>query len=120
LKNARNSEIYLCGHSAGAHLASMMLYTDFVNKFNVSSESIKGLILVSGIYDLIPLIQTEINENLKMDLIEANNCSPLLKPFSFISDSQKKEIRILLTFGEFESNSFKSQSDFYKKVKYIL
>ena len=78
LNAAKNSNVYICGHSAGAHLAAMMLYVDFEKKYNISSNSLSGLILVSGVFDLVPLVETEININLKMNLNVAGQNSPLL------------------------------------------
>ncbi|XP_043107789.1 kynurenine formamidase isoform X2 [Puntigrus tetrazona] len=58
------SALYLCGHSAGAHLAAMVLSTDWT-QYGISPP-IKGAFLVSGIYDLQPILSTYVNEPLKM------------------------------------------------------
>ncbi|XP_036804023.1 kynurenine formamidase isoform X1 [Oncorhynchus mykiss] len=58
------SGLYLCGHSAGAHLAAMILSTDW-SQYSVTPQ-IKGAFLVSGIYDLLPILSTYVNEPLKM------------------------------------------------------
>lgn len=49
-----NEGIYLCGHSAGAHLAAMMLLANWT-KHGVT-PNLKGFFLVSGIYDLKPIV----------------------------------------------------------------
>lgn len=41
-----NSGLYLCGHSAGAHLAAMVLSTDW-SKYSVSPQ-IKGMFVSVG------------------------------------------------------------------------
>ncbi|KFW79210.1 Kynurenine formamidase, partial [Manacus vitellinus] len=56
--------IYLCGHSAGAHLAAMVLFTDWT-EFHVVPD-IKGAVLVSGVYDLEPILHTYVNDALNM------------------------------------------------------
>ncbi|XP_071620791.1 kynurenine formamidase isoform X3 [Heliangelus exortis] len=56
--------IYLCGHSAGAHLAAMVLSTDWT-EYGVT-PNIKGAVLVSGVYDLEPILHTYVNDALSM------------------------------------------------------
>ncbi|KAM6376934.1 kynurenine formamidase isoform 2-T2 [Pluvialis apricaria] len=56
--------IYLCGHSAGAHLAAMVLSTDWT-EYGVMPD-IKGAVLVSGVYDLEPILHTYVNDALNM------------------------------------------------------
>ncbi|TRY82685.1 hypothetical protein DNTS_032609 [Danionella cerebrum] len=68
------SGLYLCGHSAGAHLAAMVLSTDW-SQYNVSPQ-IKGAFLVSGIYDLQPILNTYVNEPLQMNQEVALRNSP--------------------------------------------
>ncbi|XP_074463373.1 kynurenine formamidase isoform X4 [Larus michahellis] len=56
--------LYLCGHSAGAHLAAMVLATDWT-EYGVVPD-IKGAVLVSGVYDLEPILHTYVNDALNM------------------------------------------------------
>jgi acetyl esterase/lipase len=47
------SRIYLSGHSAGAHLASLLALDEkYLAKFDLSRKSIRGVIAMSGIYDV--------------------------------------------------------------------
>jgi len=116
LEYAENSEIYICGHSAGGHLTSLMLYADFEKKYNVKTNSIKGLCLISGVFKLEPLIKTDVNDNLKMDTNLANELSPMLLNNKFSMDTS--QIRILLAYGEDESVAFKQQSmDYFQLLK---
>ena len=108
LEDADDSEVYICGHSAGGHLASLMLYVDFEKKYQVKTSSIKGIFPVSGVFKLEPLIKTDINDNLKMDLNLAMKLSPLLLDNKFSMDTS--HIRVLLAYGEEESVAFKQQS----------
>jgi arylformamidase len=108
-----NSNVYVGGHSAGAHLASMMLYVDFENKYNVTADLLAGLILVSGVFDLQPIVETEINDNIKMDLNVAKKNSPLLfHDFKLLN----KNVDVLISYGESESPAFIDQSECYGKV----
>jgi len=52
----------LGGHSAGAHLAASMIHPE-VNE----NIGVKGFILISGIFDLNPLLETSINKPLKLN-----------------------------------------------------
>lgn len=69
-----NEGIYLCGHSAGAHLAAMMLLASWTE--HGVTPNIQGLLLVSGIYDLEPLLFTSQNDLLHMTLEDAERNSP--------------------------------------------
>ncbi|XP_019499788.1 PREDICTED: kynurenine formamidase [Hipposideros armiger] len=73
-KYPRNEGIYLCGHSAGAHLAAMMLLANWT-KHGVT-PNLKGFFLVSGIYDLEPIVHTSVNARLLMTLEDAQRNSP--------------------------------------------
>lgn len=53
--------VWLGGHSAGAHLAASMIHPKVHKKINI-----KGFILISGIFDLNPLLETSINDALKL------------------------------------------------------
>ncbi|XP_075760276.1 kynurenine formamidase isoform X5 [Pelodiscus sinensis] len=65
------SGVFLCGHSAGAHLAAMVLSTDW-GEYGVSPD-IRGAFLVSGVYDLEPITHTYVNSPLRM----SRPCAPL-------------------------------------------
>jgi len=45
--------VYICGHSSGAHLASTVLITDW-EKRGLPRDTVKGALLMSGMYDLYP------------------------------------------------------------------
>ncbi len=47
--------IYLCGHSSGAHLAAVVLTTDWAGAFGLPPDIIKGGLCCSGMYDLAPV-----------------------------------------------------------------
>lgn len=65
-----NGDILLCGWSAGAHLTAMNLGCDGV---------IAGL-GISGIYDLLPIRHTYLNQALALDEKDARALSPLYLP----------------------------------------
>lgn len=54
--------IWLGGHSAGAHLAASMIHPEVHENVGIN-----GFILISGIFYLNPLMETTINKALKLN-----------------------------------------------------
>lgn len=99
-------KFYIAGHSAGAHLAAMMLATDW-SKFadDTPRNMIKGMTGMSGIYDLEPLLQiASVNCDLKLTASSAKKLSPTLL-------KAQSPAALYLAAGELESDEFKRQSD---------
>jgi arylformamidase len=63
------TRIVLAGHSSGAHLAASVAVRE--------TSRIKGLVLVSGLYDLEPVRLSYRNDLLKLDAARAATLSPL-------------------------------------------
>lgn len=91
--------IVVTGSSAGAHLAAMTAFPDAQ-----SGEILPaGLVLVSGIFELEPVIGTSINIHLKMNAPVARECSPMCL-------DTNKFPPTLLAWGDIEPGDFKTQS----------
>ncbi|XP_055096722.1 kynurenine formamidase isoform X2 [Symphalangus syndactylus] len=106
-----NEGIYLCGHSAGAHLAAMMLLANWT-KHGVT-PNLKGFFLVSGVFDLEPIVYTSQNVALQLTLEDAQRNSPQLK----VAQAQPVDptCRVLVVVGQFDSPEFHRQSwEFYQ------
>ncbi len=74
--------IMLTGHSAGGHLVCRMISETTPLKENVTRR-IERVISISGVHDLRPLLQTQMNETLRLDEKEAAAESPaLLRPLA--------------------------------------
>ncbi|GAA6100775.1 kynurenine formamidase isoform X1 [Tachysurus ichikawai] len=103
------SGLYLCGHSAGAHLAAMVLSTDW-SEYSVSPQ-IKGAFLVSGIYDLLPIMSTYVNKPLKMTEEVAFRNSPI----RLVSQLKKSlsDCDIVVAVAQNDSPEFRKQSEEY-------
>ena len=69
------SKLFLCGHSAGAHLSAMMALANW-NKDGLVSQAVHGMFLLSGIFDLVPLVNTSDNDALKLDADSSAKISP--------------------------------------------
>lgn len=94
-------DIYLLGHSAGAHLAAILLSTEI-------GQRVKGMGGLSGIYNLIPIQKSELNETLQMTEQTAQRNSPVLQPANY-------DIPILLAVGADETDEFKAQTEEFKR-----
>ncbi|XP_041073337.1 kynurenine formamidase [Carcharodon carcharias] len=108
------SGVYICGHSAGAHLGAMVLCTDWA-EYGVSPD-IKGALLVSGIYDLCPIVHTSVNDPLQMTEGNALRSSPM--QFVNIVKRQGGNCEIVVSVAQHDSAEFKKQSqEYYQAVK---
>lgn len=70
--------LVLCGHSAGAHLAVELALRQAAAGAG-GPRRIRGVIGISGVYDLRPLCGTSLNQRLRLDADTAQACSPLLR-----------------------------------------
>ena len=70
--------IHLAGHSAGGHLVTRMVCQDSPLPETVRNR-IAHVLSISGVHDLRPLLQTQMNEGLRLDMAEAIAESPALQ-----------------------------------------
>ena len=70
--------LVISGHSAGGHLAACMLATDWP-AFDASlpEDLVVAAYAISGLFDLGPLVETSINNALRLDYASAKAASPL-------------------------------------------
>lgn len=92
--------VVLAGHSAGAHLAAMVSLAD------VSPLPVERVVLVSGVFDLRPLVLTTVNEPLGLDDTAAASLSPTLLPVV-------GRPAVMVTWGDDDTDAFKAQSAVY-------
>ncbi len=88
--------LHLSGNSAGAHLAAMV----------AAEYPACSLAVVSGLFDLIPLIKTEVNQWLRLDTSEARALSP-------VNHLPARPMPVLTGVGGAETEAFKTQSRRY-------
>ena len=74
--NGDAARIFVSGHSAGGHLSAMMLCTDWAARGRAGGL-VKGGTAISGIFDLAPLMETSINDDIRLDAGSARRNSPL-------------------------------------------
>ena len=74
----RRQRVFVYGHSAGGHLAACMLGTDWkAFASDAPADLVPAAYSVSGVFDLQPLVQVSINQDLQLDEAEARRVSPL-------------------------------------------
>ena len=86
--------IVLAGSSAGAHLAAMTAQF---------SPAVKGTVLVSGLYELEPLMGTSIDQALRLEVEVCRRNSPLRLHAGHFPPT-------IICWGEVETDAFKEQS----------
>jgi arylformamidase len=72
--------LFVFGHSAGGHLSAMVLATDWADfGLSPSQVPIKGAMLISGIFDMTPILLSCVNADSSLDLTpaEVEASSPL-------------------------------------------
>jgi arylformamidase len=97
--------LYVSGHSAGGHLAAMMLAALWpVYDRALPKDLYKGAVAVSGVYDLRPLAQVDwLNGDLRLDEDTAWRLSPAFLP-------PATRAPLALAVGGLESSEFKRQN----------
>lgn len=107
------NRIYVTGQSSGAHLAATLLMPEWQKSFEVPENVIKGMALLSGIYDLDSLIyssKNEIQDILKLDSEEARRFSP-------IYHLTKNSIPIIIAYGDKEPLAYVQEAkDFSEEL----
>ena len=89
----------LSGHSAGAQLAIEVA----MQAAATSDVRIAGVLAISGVFDLRPLVQTSLNTRLQLDAATAQACSPCLR-------ARPEGAPALFVLGETETEAFHMQT----------
>ena len=102
------ARIHFSGHSAGAQLVAHIVSMDWRAQ-GYAHCPLAGAALISGIYDLRPLVRTYINDALGLDEAQAAAASPLLHlPASACP--------LVFSVGEIETKAFKQQTADYQSA----
>jgi arylformamidase len=105
------NRLYLSGHSSGAHLAGVVLVTDWQNDFGLPPDIIKGAVLMSGMYDLKPARLSKRSEYVKFN-------DEMEQALSTQRHLDRLNTPLILAHGTLESPEFQRQTrDFAAAVK---
>ena len=96
IANLTPAPMILAGHSAGAHLAAAVTAA--------RPSLVHSVLLFSGVYDLRPIVHTDINDALGLDEERAWQLSPVRMPYP-------PTIGGYVLYGEMESEQFRLQSE---------
>ncbi len=105
------SRLYVSGHSSGGHLAGVVLVTDWQKEFNLPSDTLKGGLCCSGMFDLKPVRLSARSTYVKFtDEIE--------QTLSSQRHLDKLNCPVIVAYGTFETPEFQRQSrDFAAAIK---
>jgi arylformamidase len=102
LRLAKRMMVY--GHSAGGHLAAAMLATDWQGLYPKAPASlVPAAYSISGLFDLAPLLQTSMAQDLRLKETDVRAVSPLFWP-------APKGLAFDAVVGALESSEFLRQS----------
>ena len=103
------ANITVSGHSAGGHLAAMAALTDWPGDYGVDANALRGIVAISGLYDLRPFRFTELQPHLQLTGEQIQRCSPLFQ----ITDAMPPT---WLVVGAKETPEFHRQSDAFAEA----
>lgn len=94
--------IHVSGHSSGSHLAGVALLSDWEKDFGVPSDVIKSALLISGMYDLRPVMLSARSSYVKLSDAEVLELSAILQP-------EKLGAPLTMVYGGNETPEFQRQ-----------
>ncbi|MDA7948240.1 MAG: alpha/beta hydrolase [Hyphomicrobiaceae bacterium] len=94
----------VAGHSAGGHLTGAMLMTDWSSVEGAPDDLVTSAFALSGLYDLRPLLETDINDDLRLTPESAREASPMFWPVP------RPDLKCVVAVGARESEPFRMQS----------
>ena len=101
--------IHLSSHSSGSHLAGVALLTDWEKEFGLPRDVVKSALLVSGMYDMRPVMLSARSSYVKLSDEEVLALSAILQP-------EKVHTPLTLVYGEKETPEFRRQPKAYAEV----
>jgi arylformamidase len=95
--------MYLSGHSSGAHLAGCLVTTNWSETVGLPQDVLKGAVLISGMYDLEPVLKSERGSYIPVtDEIE--------HAYSAMRHLDKLGCPVIVAYGGLETHEFQRHS----------
>jgi len=106
--------IYVSGHSSGAHLAGVVLTTDWRKEFDLPIDTVKGGLCCSGIFDLQPVRLSARSKYIDF----TDEIEEMLSPQRQLHNLNAP---IIVTYGTLETPEFQRQSrDFAAAISSVV
>ena len=102
LSDAERKAVVVTGHSAGGYLAAAHLVEDWA-AHGLPVDPIVGIVSLSGVFDVAPLIKTSLNTGLRLDEAQA-------RALNLNAVQPRGKAKLALAVGEKESPEFHRQS----------
>ena len=104
--------IVVSGHSAGGHLAARIAVTAWSRDYGIPDDVVKGVLAISGVYDLAPIRRCWLQPLLQITGMEVLEQSPMRRP------PVPGRPPFLVAVGGLETSEFRRQShDFAALLK---
>lgn len=104
------AQLHVIGHSAGAHLAAMMVAAPWPKDLG-TQPPVASLGLISGVYSLEPVMQISVNESIRLD-------SAMAARNSVTNFPPKIAGPVLVAYGAGEPEAWRNQSlDFHQACR---
>lgn len=103
------NRLYVSGHSAGGHLAPLVLGTDWTALGSLPPDLVKGAVGISGLYDLEPMRLCYLNEGMNLDPDSVQRLSPIHQ----VPKARKGPL-ILCAGGDESPEFLRQQADYAK------
>ena len=97
------ARIHLSGHSSGGHMAAVLMTTDWHARFGLPPDILKSGTLMSGMYDLAPVMLSSRSKYVSISAEE----QLMLSPSHHVSHLNAP---VIVAFGDRETPEFKRQA----------
>ena len=94
--------IHLSAHSSGSHLSGVALLADWQKEFGVPQDVVKSALLLSGMYDMRPVVLSARSSYVKLSDEEVLELSAILQP-------EKFRTPVTMVYGANETPEFRRQ-----------